>query len=175
MESNTEIVVRKYANLAQETKNKLNDYIAAEFGHIPFVAETEWASPDWTIISYVNGEIAAFYNIVERSVFVDSVERKVGGVNNVISLQEYRGQGIMSKMLQGLGDLIFENLGCEMGLLLCADDLIAYYEKFAWYSTSCPVYFEQSSGKKLWGARTMLLSRQTRFEPNLIDLNGLPW
>ncbi len=65
------IEITKYSELDSQTKNKLQDYINSEFGDIPIVKETQWATPNWTIILYKENEIATFYNIVERSVLID--------------------------------------------------------------------------------------------------------
>ncbi len=169
------IKVNKYRDLLEPIRGKLKAYINGEFGHIPIVNETEWATPDWTIIYYVNDTIAAFYNIVETEIIIDNEVCKVGGVNNVITPKEFRGKGYASKLLKEAEHLIFHELKCDLGLLLCADDLIPFYERLNWYKVNCPVYFEQSSGVNLWKSNTMLLSRKERVRPDKIDLQGLPW
>lgn len=54
-------------------------------------------------------------------------------------------------------------------------ELIAFYEGLNWYSVDCSVYFNQSDGRKLWKANTMLLSQNEKINPKEVDLNGLPW
>lgn len=169
------IVVKKYVELANETKDKLTSLINSEFGHIPIVNETEWATPDWTIIQFVNDEIATFYNIVIREIIIDGEKIKVGGINNVITPKEFRGKGYASKTLSETEYLIFNDLTCELGVLLCADNLIPFYERLNWYKVDCTVYFAQSTGQKIWKANTMFLSRNKKLSPSKIDLNGAPW
>ncbi len=169
------IVVKKYSELSEQTKDKLNLYIEGEFGHIPIVNETEWAIPDWTIVYYRNNLVATFYNIVEREILIDNKVIKVSGINNVITPKEFRGKGYATKILQETEYIIFEDLNCDLGVLLCADNLIPFYERLNWYKVDCPVYFEQSSGVILWEANTMLLSKNGKMNPQRIKLNGLPW
>ncbi len=169
------IEVKKYAELSEHLKEQLNSFINGEFGHIPIVNETERSTPNWTIVYYDNKRIATFYNIVEREISIDNEKINICGINNVITPKEFRGKGYASKVLRETENLIFENLNCELGLLLCADELIPFYERLNWYKVDCPVYFEQSSGKKLWGANCMLLTKNKRMRPDKIDLNGLPW
>lgn len=167
--------IKKYAELLGKTKEKLNSYIENEFGHIPIVSETEWATPNWTIIYYENDQIATFYNIVEREIIIDNKMFKVGGINNLITPKEFRGKGYASKILRKTEHLIFDNLNCDLGVLLCANSLIPFYEKLNWYKVDCPVYFKQSSSIKLWKSNTMLLTKNERMSPQKIELNGLPW
>ena len=169
------IEIKKYPELLEKTKDKLNSYIKDEFGHIPIVNETEWATPDWTIVYYENDLIATFYNIVEREIIIDNKLFKVGGINNVITPKEFRGKGYASKTLRKTEHLIFDNLNCDLGVLLCANSLIPFYERLNWYKVDCPVYFEQSSGVKLWESNTMLLTKNEKMSPQRIELNGLPW
>ncbi len=169
------IEITKYAELGNETKSKLKNFIDGEFGHIPIVKETKWAKPNWTIILYENNEIATFYNIVERKILLDSQELKIAGINNVITPKQYRGVGYASRILRETESFILEDLKSELGLLLCADQLIPFYKRLNWYKIDCPVYFEQMEGKKLWQANAMLLSKRHRLNPKTIDLNGLPW
>lgn len=169
------IEIKNSAELSEVIKEKLNVYIKGEFGHIPIVNDTEWALPDWTIVYYEQDSIATFYNIVERDVLIDNKVYKVGGINNVITPKEFRGKGYASKILRETEDFIFEELNCDLGLLLCADDLIPFYKRLNWHEVDCPVYFQQSSGVKLWESNTMLLQKDEKLSPRSIELNGLPW
>jgi hypothetical protein len=169
------VEVKKYSELTHRIKEKLNSFIDVEFGHIPIVKEIEWATPNWTIIQYKHDEIATFYNIVIRNIKIDGETFKAGGINNVITPKEFRGKGYASKTLRETEYFIFDNLNCDLGVLLCADELVPFYEKLNWYRVDCPVYFEQSTGQKLWGANTMLLTKNGALNPSKIDLNGVPW
>lgn len=162
-------------DLDTSIKNQLDNFIEEEFGHIPIVKETAWAVPNHTIIFYQGDEIAGFYNIVERTITIDGKDYFAVGINNVITPPKYRGKGISSKTLRETEDFIFTELKAELGLLLCADNLLPFYNKLNWYRVQCPVYFEQPSGKKLWAANTMLRTPGRVLSPKEIDLNGLPW
>jgi len=165
----------RYSDLNKSTRSTLDRYIEGEFGAVPIVQNTEWAIPDWTVILYEEGEIAAFYNIVIRNILIDGTECKAGGINNLITPQSFRGNGYATQLMQDAGRLLFDELSCELGILLCADELIPFYERFGWYAVGCPVYFDQPAGKQRWDANTMLLTVDGKREPREIDLNGLPW
>ena len=168
--------VFEYERMDKDLREKLNFHIQQEFGHIPIVRDTDWAIPDWTIIYFEKNEVAFFYNIVERMVILDGKRIKTCGINNVITVPRFRGQGLASKTLAETEYLIFKKLNNELGVLLCADALIPFYQNLKWYTVDCPVYFKQNDGKKLWPANTMLLSNKIdKVMPKEIDLNGLPW
>ncbi len=169
------IEIKKHGELSAQVKAELNSYIDTEFGHIPLVKETEWARPDWTVIRYEGNCIATFYNIVEREISIDDKTFKVGGINNVITPKAFRGHGYAAKTLKATEYLLFEDLNCDLGLLLCADNLVPFYKKLNWYTVACPVYFDQSTGKKLWASNTMLLTKKEKMDPRKIELKGLPW
>lgn len=169
------IRVARYPELDRQTLDQLDHFIEEEFGHIPIVRDTEWAKPDWTIIYYAEDKIATFYNIIEREILVDDNKINAAGINNVITPSLYRGKGYASKVLRESENLIFDELKLELGLLLCSDDLIPFYERLNWYCVDCTVHFDQQDGKKLWKANTLLLSRKEKLAPHNIDLNGLPW
>lgn len=169
------IKIKNYTDLSELTKKELEQYIENEFGHIPIVKETEWATPDWAIINYIDDQIASFYFIIERDIIIDGILMKCGGINNVITLPEFRGKGLSTKTLSETEDLLFHKLNTEIGVLLCADALIPFYNRLNWYLVDCPVYFHQSAGREEWGANTMLRNGGDSLMPKEIDLNGLPW
>ena len=166
--------IQRFTELKTEIKNHLGSIIEGEFGHIPIVKETSWSIPDWTIIYYFDNEVATFYNVVVREISIDEKYFKAAGINNVITPEKFRGKGFSTKTLSETNYLLKE-LNLDLGLLLCADDLVMFYKRLGWYKVGCPVYFDQPTGKKVWSANTMLLTNGTILHPKKIDLNGLPW
>lgn len=169
------IKTSRYEELETAVREEIESLADQEFGHIPIVKNTQWAQPDWAMIMYEDGQIATFYNIIERTIYIDGHDVKVAGINNVITPHPYRGKGYSTQMLKTTQDFLFEELKCEAGLLLCADDLIPFYSRLDWYLLECPVYFNQSEGRSEWSSNAMLLTPGKALKPREIDLNGLPW
>ena len=169
------IKITKYAELTYAEKNTIAELIEEEFGEIQIVKETEWTEPDWTIIYYQENKIVSVYNIIEREILLDSSPIKALGINNVITPKEERGKGYSSKLLRETESLVFDQFKSKIGLLLCADAMLPFYERLNWYKINCPVYFDQSNGIKTWAANCMLLTQNERLHPLEINLNGLPW
>lgn len=171
------IKIEKYEHLSKELKELLTNQIDAEFGHVPFVQQHHWAKPDWAILKYEGDEVATFYHVVERDVTIDGKVYRAAGINNVITPSNFRGRGYASQTLKESMDFLFQTLGADMGILLCADALLPFYSRLNWYKTDSVVYYDQPGGLVRYDSNTMLLMPADRpqFAPKEINLNGLPW
>lgn len=169
------ITITRYNTLNSSVRALIELTIRKEFGHIPIVKQTLWSVPDWSVACFVEDELASFCNIIVREIRIDDRIYVAAGVSNVITLPQYRGRGFSTAILRATKDEIFKTLKADLGLLLCSDDLIPFYERSGWYQVDCPVYFNQEVGTRLWLANTMLLSRDEHRQPKEIDLQGLPW
>lgn len=167
--------VYKYAELSPDRQEELERLAALEFGDVPFVKNTKWATPGWSVMKFDGEKLISFYNIVERNIEVDGQILKAGGINNVITKREYRGKGLASLLLKETGKLLFDDLHCDLGLLLCADDLVNFYHRHGWYKVNCQLSYDQPAGKQYYTSNVMCLSRSTPIAPAKIDLKGLPW
>jgi len=169
------IRIEQFDQLNGDIRRQLDQFIHNEFGHIPIVQQTSWATPDWTLFYEEEESILSFYNIIERTILIDGIPVKVAGINNVKTPPAHRGMGYASLLLNQSRGFLFNELLSEHALLLCADAMIPYYEKLGWYKAAGNVYFEQPLGRRQWTANTMLLSPSESISPTEIDLQGLPW
>jgi hypothetical protein len=170
------ISIVKYTELTGDQLSWQKMNIRREFGHIPIVVNTSWATPDWAVMKYQDDVIVSFYNIIERRVTLDGEEVQVMGINNVITPKEYRGQNYAFDLLKKTQLEMLDRLHAGIGLLLCADQMTPFYSRLNWYPVASDVYFEQNENLNLWQANTMLLSRPGKaISPKSILLNGLPW
>ena len=120
--------------------------------------------------------LAAFFNIVLRTVIVDGAPLRVAGLNNVITLAEFRGKGIASRALRETQSRWVDELHADCGLLLCADALVPFYQKLAWRKLDARVMYAQSSGERLWVANCMVFDPRAHVgSPREVELCGLPW
>jgi GNAT superfamily N-acetyltransferase len=165
----------KYSSAPRHIKNYIEPIAAKEFSVYPLVAETQWVTPHWIALSYHDDEIVTFCNIVEREIFIDDKMYKAAGLNNLVTPEKFRGNGYGTKLVIEFKNFIFNKINCDLGLLLCSDNLVPFYEKLGWYLVDCPVHYWQPQGIKLWQANTMLLNPDSSIQPGRIHLNGLPW
>lgn len=169
--------LRKYPNGISKFEKTIKAEIDKEFGNVPFVNQYSWAYPNWSVIMLgANDHLLSFYNVVERECLFDGKKVHVAGVNNFITPVNFRGLGYGSSLICSAHDIFFNRMDKDFGLLLCADELVSFYNKYDWYKVDSCVWFEQPSGKERWPANTMLLNRnQNKVYPKEIDLCGLPW
>lgn len=159
-------------------KQQIDLHIGNTFGHIPFVQQYQWAQPDWTVGLFEGDELVTFYGIVERHVELDSVCYKAAGINNVITPAQFRGKGYSTKALRETQNFLFKELQADMGMLICADQLVEFYGRLGWHKISCKVYFNQADQKHMFDSSSnlMLLTQDdNRYNAREIDMNGLPW
>lgn len=171
-----DIQVFEHEHLPGDRRPELAVAAGNEFDRFPIVRETRWAVPDWSVLGIVDDRLACFYNIVLRTVCFDGRPARVAGLNNLVTLPDYKGKGYASHLLRETEPLWFGRLGAAYGLLLCADALLPFYERLGWYSVSSAVRFAQPGGMRTWAANCMLLAPHgRRSRPTEIDLQGLPW
>ena len=170
------VVASRYRELPAELRERLEEIAENEFGHIPLVRETQWAEPDWAYLGYQGPSLVVFHNIIERAVEIDGVVTPVAGLNNMITLPEFRGRGYASELLRLTQPRWFTELGAEIGMLLCADALVPFYERLGWARVEAPVTIEQDAGPRVWAANCMLLEVPASHMPRRhVSLRGLPW
>ena len=91
-----------YNKLPNGLHELLEQYTNEEFGHVPFVQQHEWATPDWVILRYEAEELVTFYNVVLREITLNGRGYKAAGINNVITPKAYRGKGYSTDTLLSL-------------------------------------------------------------------------
>lgn len=170
------IVTTPYRELPAAQRAHLEAIAEAEFGQHPLLGSTIWAEPDWSFRVFEGESLAAFHNIVLRTVRVDGAPLRVAGLNNVITLREFRGRGIGAGMLRETQPRWFTEFGAEGGLLLCAESLVPFYAALGWEPVSARVSYEQPAGHCIWAASCMALDPGRRAaSAREVDLAGLPW
>jgi GNAT superfamily N-acetyltransferase len=166
----------RFDDLDARQRASLRQLASDEFDRFPIVRETTWATPQWSFLGVLDGELACFYNLVWREVRFDGRTLKVAGLNNLVTRPACRGQGLAARLLQETTPAWFGALGATCGLLLCADALVPYYRRLGWRQAASTVRCAQPDGDRTWQANCMLLDPAgTAGEPDLIDLCGLPW
>jgi GNAT superfamily N-acetyltransferase len=128
------------------------------------------------VVVYCDEHVASFLKIVGRTIRADGVQVRAGGVSGVMTIPDYRRRGLAGLALAEARRVIFETVGAEVGLLLCLQRLLSFYERYGWAPFEGEVVFDQPGGKRTWHNRCMVLVREgARWDPKRIDLCGLPW
>jgi GNAT superfamily N-acetyltransferase len=170
------ITIKRAKDLHPSTKRQIDTLTHEEFGALDLVRRYQWAEPDWIAIATTGREIVSFVGILKRTVLFDGKPVNVCGISNAVTPPAHRRKGYSRALMEQIELFMFKDLKAECGLLLCRDHLVSYYEKLGWYTTSCPLVFNQQDGKKTWAANTMLYTQHSgKLAPGNIDLQSLPW
>jgi GNAT superfamily N-acetyltransferase len=166
----------RYLELPAGRRQQLIDAANAEFAQFDLVRDTQWSPPDWTFLALEGEELAAFYNLVERTVRIDGVPVRAVGLNNLVTLPAHRGRGLGSRLLRETEGQWFDSLAAEAGLLLCADALLPFYSRLGWRKMDARVTYTQPGGPRVWAANCMLLDPRRKVSATRdVDLCGFPW
>ncbi|WP_082582691.1 GNAT family N-acetyltransferase [Frateuria sp. Soil773] len=167
----------RYSELSKERRDQLRSLASNEFDQFPIVQQTNWATPDWSFLGIESqGQLACFYNLVERVVRFNDQPVKVVGLNNLVTAPDYKRLGLASHLLSSTEAQWFSVFNASYGLLLCANHLIPFYRRLGWQRVSSEVRFMQGERECVWGAECMVLSPLREvIDPAAIDLCGLPW
>lgn len=133
--------------------------------------------PDYSMVALENGELLGHLNLIQRIIHWDNEEVQCTGINNLIVSPKARRKKIGSKLLIQAKTFTLDKLDSKLMLLLCAKELVPFYEKHQWGKIYVPLRFDQpDESNLLWQAEAMVLALYP-LEPlkQSIHLNGLPW
>ncbi len=147
------------------------------FAGTPAAKQFTWVD-HWAyqVAVYADSSPVSHLRIVDRTVLIDAQPVRVGGVADVMTPAEFRGQGFAGRAMKEAAHVIFELMQARLGLLLCAPPLVRFYACYGWQMVDCPVSMAQPGGSVTWPQCTMLLVRPGEtWAPRSVDLCGLPW
>lgn len=170
-----QIQIYPYKTFPKNKRKFVLEQINISFGDIPIVLETEWAKPDWYMTVESKDHILCFLGIIERKIYVNKSLMNIAGLNNFITQEEYRGQGLGTRLLREFDKFTFHKIRVKGSLLFCSNELVPFYQKHQWQSLTCPVYYNQKGLLKIWEANAMIKSPDRLLNPKKISINGLPW
>ena len=157
---------------SEALRNEFKAWFQAEFGQTPW----KWATPDYYILAYAEGDLIARLGVVERVISVGNELIRIGGVSGVVTRQQSRGKGVALSLLSKARSFLRNQLGVPFGLLLCRNRLRTLYEKAGWQEVHGPVRFAQPTGSAEYPHLAMVLRCGEEDWPAAkIDLQGLPW
>jgi hypothetical protein len=147
------------------------------FGNTPTSLQFVWDSGGvYRVIVRDGPAPVCSLKIFDRSVQIDGIATRIGGVGQVMTPPEHRRRGFAALALAEAKRTIFETMGAPLGMLFCQADMVPYYSRRGWQALSCPVWIDHPSGKVVWPHWAMILARPGEsWAPQSIDACGLPW
>lgn len=136
-----------------------------------------WATPQWSILVWEQGELVSHVGLVVRSIESEGTIKQIGGIGGVLTHPAKRGQGLASLAMREAVKHFATDWSLAFALLFCRPSLVPFYQRLAWQPFQGKVYVEQPQGKVEFlvnGAMVLDGKEQAPLKGEL-DLNGLPW
>ena len=135
-----------------------------------------WAPAQWYVLVWLGKTLATSLKLVTRTALATGKELFLGGIGDVVTAPGLRRRGLATLALQRANRAICQELGCQYGLLFCAEHLIPFYERVGYRRVPGPTLVHLPSGIVPFPQPTMMLSCQGMPLPQgPIDLQGPPW
>jgi GNAT superfamily N-acetyltransferase len=140
-------------------------------------ADVEWARPDLRVlIEAPSGGLACHAGIHFRSVTWDGRKNNIGGIGEVATREDCRGQGYASIALNAAIRTLRDHEAVRFALLFCEPHNAAFYQSRGWHPFTGEILAEQAGGKVRFEAMAPFVFDFTRApRQGVIDLCGLPW
>lgn len=140
--------------------------------------QVDWSIPEWCVrLRSEDGELLSFVGVYVRVAECDGLPLRLGGVGNVKTHPQARGQGLAAIGIQRAVEFFIAQPGIVFALLVCEPQLLGYYARLGWQEFGGRLLVRQQGiSSDFTFNRVMIYSvRIEQSLPGTIDLCGLPW
>ncbi|MFM8323015.1 MAG: GNAT family N-acetyltransferase [Chloroflexota bacterium] len=138
--------------------------------------EYQWADADYHLRAWDGAQLVGHVDITLRDVQAGGQPLRLGGIGGVVTLPDWRRQGIASEALRLAQAFLCDPLDVDAGLLICDPLLLPFYARLGWQAVPGPLFFDQPDGRRRFDGQVMVLPlRIPAWPAGTIDLQGLPW
>jgi GNAT superfamily N-acetyltransferase len=169
--------------LAEQRDLGLRAWAASDEPDARYPFGITWAPPTWLALvrDPATGRLIGRAGLLERRIRWGDREVPAGGLSSVSTDPEYRGQGVASAAVTRLMDLLCDELGAQVGLLIASQMGRPVYARLGWQVLGGTLRCEQPDGPLVWttafpdkAAMAFACGGQP-LPPGDVDLQGLPW
>lgn len=135
----------------------------------------EWSPPQWGAFVRDEGELVSYTGVVMREVVADGSSVLGGGIGGVATHPERRGRGYAPLGMGRALDFMHSS-GVHFALLVCREELVAYYESLGWRRFSGRTLVTQHGEPEVFTFNEVMVGDVVGKAPTqTIDLQGPPW
>ncbi len=138
-----------------------------------------WQNKDgmgFGIHAYSGDQFVGFAHVFARLGLRDDTPVLMGCLGSVMTARDHQGTGVATTTVTAAGDIIRNSLRADLGVLVCKESLLPFYQRLGWRRMPNTVIVEQPEGKKPWPYEAMLLLRENKVSmPGKLDLCGFPF
>lgn len=145
----------------------------------PF-APIDWDMPEISVVVRRDGrnDLLAHAGVLVRECLHNGEPVRIGGLLEVKTHPDVRGHRLGKAVVQRATDLLRDDPALDFALLVCLEDLLAYYEPLGWIEFTGDLWVEQPDGPLRFNeiSRVMVLPAGSHAPTDgVIDLQGRPW
>lgn len=138
----------------------------------------DWSTPEWCVrVRDTANRLVSHVGVYVRQAKHDGRPVLVGGIGNVKTHPDARGQGFAALAIQRAIDFFHEQPGVGFALLVCEPTLLGYYARFGWREFSGRLLVRQH-GEPCEFSYCRVMTRDIGSDAPFtgeIDLEGPPW
>jgi aminoglycoside 2'-N-acetyltransferase I len=121
-------------------------------------------------------QLISLVAITDRVITVGGQSVRVGGIGDVSTREDQRGQGHASMLLREAARFMFDDLGVAFGMLFCGESRIPFYEHLGWTRIQQPAHWIDEAGAAQIEPYFMILAPAGSAWPEgEVDLCGRDW
>lgn len=173
--------LKAVADFTEEETRALRDLVDAVYpGSTPDSDPTrarEWERPKWAVlVSVDSGDLVSHTGIVSREATVDGSPVLIGGIGGVATDPRHRGKGYAPLGMSRALDFLLARKA-DFALLVCRDDLVAYYTALGWRLFTGTVLDTQFGEPEVFTFNNVMVGDLAAEAPRegTIDLRGPAW
>lgn len=136
----------------------------------------EWLRPEWCVLVGADGEVVSYTGIVMTEAEVDRRPVTIGGVGGIATHPEHRGRGHAARSIEAATRWMADQ-GVEFALLVCRDELVAYYGRLGWAVFEGRLVVTQFGERETFTFNRVMVKGVCGETPakGTIELAGPPW
>lgn len=138
----------------------------------------EWARPQWHALLWdEDGRLLTFVGALTTSVRCDGQPAFIGGIGGVKTHPAWRRRGHASAGIQLAIDFLRDEQAVDFTLLVCRQELIAWYQRFGFVHFTGDTMARQAGASELftWNETMLLPGKTPTPRCQTLDLCGPPW
>jgi GNAT superfamily N-acetyltransferase len=135
----------------------------------------EWSPQQWGVFVNDDGVLVSYTGVVIRDVVADGSRVLGGGIGGVATHPARRGKGYAPLGMGRALDFLHSR-GVQFALLVCREQLVAYYESLGWRRFTGEMLVRQHGEREVFTFNDVMVGDLTGKAPtSAIDLLGAPW
>ena len=158
--------------LSLDIKNLIQRANNREFGNDSLIYD----DPEINILGFFEEKLVSQVAILKRTITVNKIPLKIGGVCYLVTEPDYRGNGFGSTLMRDAISYLTQELKLPFGLLTCRRELEEFYMRVGYKTVNGPTIFDQPDGIRTCKGLTMVIEcGGISWPEGEINLCGLPW